>query len=100
MRMCNSIKRMGLAIMVTLGALAVLPQLAHASCRPSDVDSAIDGAAAIFSEIVPQSREPSPFYYEFGPWVFPPVLRVHEPPAPEMLQPVPQEPANPPGKPR
>ena len=100
MRMCSATTSMRLAMMIVLGALAISPRLTQASCRPSDADSAIDEAAAVSVEVIPQSDAPSPYYYEFGPWVFPPVLRVHEPPVPEKSQPDAPEPATLPDEPQ
>lgn len=79
----------GLAVIGTLAVLSYPPVDADASSPPSITDGAVTEQAARPLVVFPQSREPDPFYYKFGPYVFPPVLRVEPPPAVEMAQPAP-----------
>jgi hypothetical protein len=78
-------KRLVLVVALCVAAAGTLftrvTEEADASSAPlSPADSVGPLLEAPFV-VSPQGNQADPFYYQFGPYVFPPVLRVHEPPA-------------------
>jgi hypothetical protein len=83
-----------LAFLGTLGVWTAVLVDAHASSRPfySSVSMGGNRVGDDPIGVWPQPQESPAYYYEFGPYVFPPVLRVQEAPAFEPKQPVPPQP--------
>jgi hypothetical protein len=56
-----------------------VPVDADASSSPVNPGERVGPLREVPLVVVPQAQEPDPYYYKFGPYVFPPVLRVEQP---------------------
>lgn len=85
------------AMIGTADLLTFSPEEADASSSPSNPASV---GPVVESPVMmsPPLFEPDAFYYKFGPYVFPPVLRALEPPADELEQTTPPPPGAVPGE--
>lgn len=76
-----------LAVIGTPDLLRFAPEEADASSAPSNPGASVGATMESPVMLSPPWYEPDSFYYKFGPYTFPPVLRVYEPPAAESDQP-------------